>query len=141
MILDAQNKYSDAQVVTGSVASTNVIDHLASPSGLGAGKEMMIFASIIAATLDTGNVTVTLNTSDAEAFGSGVVALASKELTPAEMTVGAKIHIPIPPDYKALRYTRLNFVAGTNSITVDAYLVPQDHQDQYFASKAAVEQI
>ena len=140
MILDKQNQYSDSQVVNAATAvSTNVIDHKATPSGIGAGKEMMIFVNLEA--VSTAAVTtINLQTSDAEAFGTSSN-LVSVTVPVGDMIVGGKIFLPIPPNYKALRYTRIQYVPGTAVFTASAHLVPQDHQDQYYAARAAVTKI
>ena len=141
MMLDKELQYSDSQAVTGTVVSTNVIDHGQTPSGLGAGKEMMIALFLEAQTNATAAITVNVQTSDAEGFGSGVVTLATKVIGTTEIVAGSKFSIPLAPDYKALRYTRIQYVAGASSATISTFLAPQGMQSQWFAAKTAVTSI
>lgn len=140
MILDSQNQYSNSQVVNAATAvSTNVIDHGATPSGIGAGKEMMVFVNLEAVPTAAAT-TINVQTSDTENFAVATT-IATKTVAVGDMVAGGKIHIPLAPDYKALRYTRLQYVPGTAVFTASGYLVPQDHQSQFYAPKAGVESI
>ena len=134
MILDKQNQYSDAQAVTGTVVSTNIIDHLASPSGLEAGEPMGVFLNVPTVDDNTANVTVNVQTSDTDVF-TVATTIATKTIPLAELVAGLKEWIALNPGYKAQRYTRVQFVASTSEFTVDAYFAPLSHQDKFFAVK------
>lgn len=132
MLLDKENQYSYAQVVTGTIISTNIIDHLVPNTGLGAGEPMAVYIAVGPVTNNTANVVVNLQTATDAAFTSPVV-LATKTILAAELVEGAQEYLAINPDFKALRYTRISYTAGASSATINSYLIPQDAQEKYRA--------
>ena len=70
MILDTQLEFSDAQAVTATAVSTNVVD-LSSVRDIGVGEELYIRIGVVVAMTDAGSdstIAVTLETDDAAAF-------------------------------------------------------------------------
>jgi len=137
MILDSFLQFSDAQALTATAASTNVVD-LGGDNNVGIGEPMVVAINLTVAADDTtGDETysVALQTDDNDAFSSAT------ELGTATITrgdaAGSKYYISVPPTESAERYLRLNFTLGgtTPTVTLDAHLIPQSHvqNDVYYA--------
>lgn len=127
MIHDAQNLYSDAQALSATAASTNVIDH-GSDRNIGVGEPLAVAITLdVASDGANGDETYVadLETDTVEGFGSpttiGTVTI------PRGTAAGTPFVIGVPADTTAQRFTRLNFTLGgtTPSVTVTASLVPQ----------------
>lgn len=134
MILDLQNTLSDAQALSATAASTNSID-LGSARQIQEGDAMGILLTVdVAADFTTGDETYTLQvqTDDNSAFSSPTVTQ-SQAIIASQLTLGAKIFIPLSQIALLERYIRLNFVlAGTTpSVTVTAELQPKDMVDEF----------
>ena len=129
MKIDALELLSDGQTLTATGPSTNVYDSI-SDRNIGIGTPLVVAVNVIDAEDDDSDETykATLQTSDAEGFGSGVVSLG--EVTITRGTTGRHI-IGIPKTEASLRYFRLNYTLGgtTPSLTVDAWIAPQDGID------------
>lgn len=152
MILDAQLLLSDAQALTATAISENVID-LSEARSIGNGEPMAVMFSVgVAADQTTGDEDYTFDVK----YASNVGLTAGEELlgrrifesgTPAApaqdadlLVAGFRFYIPIPPTttdederYLGVEYT----LAGTSpTITVDAALVPLSFAEQqnYYAS-------
>ena len=132
MFLDAQNLFSDAQAVTITAVSTNVID-LSQDRNIGIGEPMAVLITIDVAA-DVANADETyqfdLQTDATDAFGSPTV-IASQAFTTAQATtdllVGARVVLPVRKDLSAEEVLRLNYTTTgtTPSVTVTAALLPQ----------------
>lgn len=133
MILDKELQYSDAQAITGTVDSTNVLDHGVSPNGLGAGEPFAVLIAIGPVTANSANVTIDIESDDLEGFGGTIVDIGTKTILAADIVEGARFYIPLEVGFNAKRYTRLEFTAGTSNFVCDAYLIPQSHQDEFYA--------
>lgn len=118
---------SDGQTLTATGASTNVIDTTLDRN-IGIGEALAIAIVATERDDDDGNESykATLQTSNAENFGSGVVSL-------GEVTIDKTgiFSLPVPKDDRTLRYLRVNYTLGgtTPSLTVDAYLTGHDDID------------
>jgi hypothetical protein len=128
MILDAQQKFSDAQALTATAASTNVID-LVSARKLFAGEDLVVVLSVdVAADVADANETYAfaLQTDDNSAFSSPTE-LASRTIAGSLLTLGSKHTIPVPMEKDVEQYIRLNYTLGgtTPSVTVSAFLAPR----------------
>ena len=129
--IDAQALFSDAQAVTSTAVSTNVID-LGGDHNVGIGEPMAVVISLDVATdFTTGDETyvVTLQT------GSTVTPttiIATKEIVGAH-AAGTKFVLSIPADETAEQFLRLNFThAGTSpTATYTAFLIPQNMIQNY----------
>jgi len=138
-ILDAQLAYSDAQALTATAASTNLVDH-GIDGDFGVGVPMVCVLSLdVAADGTTGDETYTvdLEADDNSSFSSAVT-VGSATITRGD-AAGTKYFINVPPSASTERYSRLNFtLAGTTpTATVTARLVPLSFvqaSDQYYAS-------
>ena len=127
MYIDAQQLFSDAQALTATGASTNLID-LGSDRNIGIG-EPMVVAIYLDVAADDGNADETyvaaLETDSDSGFGSAV-SLGSVTITRGD-AAGSRYLIHVPADTTADQYLRLNFTLGgtTPSVTVTAFLAPQ----------------
>lgn len=134
MILDSQHTFSDAQALTVTVASTNVID-LGIDRNVGIGEPMCVIITVdVAADATTGDETYQfdLETDDNVGFASPLILArrivsALPNIPRATMAAGFKLVIPVPNDTTAERFLRLNYTLGgtTPLITVTAQLQPQ----------------
>ncbi len=116
MIIDSRLEFSVNQVLAAAGNSTNVID-LSSDRDIGPGQPMYVVLTVGATV--AADATVTLQTSNAEAFGSPV-ALGSFTV-PASTPAGAKFVLGMP--YTNQRYLRLAYGAA---ITASAFLTSQE---------------
>ncbi|NTZ90462.1 Bbp16 family capsid cement protein [Agrobacterium tumefaciens] len=129
MIFDAQNLFSDAQVITASAPSTNVIDFGASgkPVGaaanirkdLGRGSKVSLRVQMIEAALAAGAATLTveLQTDDNEAFSSPKTVWTSGAIGKASLVAGYVFPIDYLPRGTDERYARLNYTVATGPLT------------------------
>lgn len=128
MILDAQNQYSNAQALTASAASDNLIDHQ-KDRDLGIGEPIALIVTVgVAADGTTGDETysVALQVASDAAFTSPV-SLGSFSI-PRGTAAGSKFVLPVPPDTSFDEFSRVNYTLGgtTPSITVSAFLQPMN---------------
>ena len=126
MILDSLLQFSNAQALTATAVSTNVID-LSSDRDIGIGEPMAAVVTVgVAADYTTTDETYqfTLQTSTDEDFTSPITVVASAAINGDELAAGAKVVLPMGFDNK--QYLRVNYtLAGTTpSVTVDAFLQP-----------------
>lgn len=125
--LDKENLYSDAQALTATAASTNIIDH-GIDRNLGIGEPMVVAISLDVAADDADadeTYVVALQADDNSGFSSATE-VGSATITRGD-AAGKKYYISIPPSGLTERFTRLNFTLGgtSPSVTVTARLVPQ----------------
>lgn len=124
MILDQQNQYSDAQALTATAVSTNVIDH-GSDRDLGIGEPLAVLISVDVALAGTSpTFQATLQTDSVVGFGSAVTVSSTQSFS--ALAIGTRVVIPVPPDTSMNRYSRLNYTLGgtTPTITVTAEMIP-----------------
>lgn len=131
MYIDAYNQFSDAQALTATAASTNVLD-LGADGNVGIGEPMVVRLHLdVAADGTTGDETysVALQADDNSGFSSATE-IGSVTIT-RDDAAGSIYHIPVKPDTTAEQYLRLNYtLAGTTpSVTVTAFLIPQSMID------------
>ena len=139
MFLDVLLMFSDAQALTVTAVSTNVIDQ-GLDRNLGRGEPLGVMITVdVAADVADANETYQfdLETDDNEAFGSATV-LVSRVIGRALLTAGSTHVLPVPLD--AERYLRLNYTLGgsTPLITVTAHLQPWHTIDTYEAHPDAI---
>lgn len=125
MILDSLLKFSDAQALTATADSTNVID-LSNDRDIGKGEPMALVVTVgVAADLTTGDETYQfqLETDDNAAFSSATV-IGDVTVAAANLAAGDKVVIPL--GHSNERYLQARYVLGgtSPSVTVDAYLQP-----------------
>ncbi len=142
MFLDSTLQFSDAQALTVTAVSTNVID-LSLDRDIGKGEPMGVVVTVgVAADYTTMDETYqfTVQTSVDEAFSSPVTVVASAVINGDELPEGVSVVLPI--GHTNLRYLRLNnTLAGTTpAVTIDAFLQPMSMIDgvEDYASGYAV---
>lgn len=128
MYTDALNLFSDAQALTVTADSTNVID-LGVDRNVGQGEPLaVVIQTDVAAdfTTEDEDYTVQIETDSVEAMSSARIIQSRNFVTAnaAELAAGTKIVMALGHDNE--RYIQLSFVlAGTTPTwTVTAYLVP-----------------
>lgn len=127
-IRDRENLYSDAQALTVTAPSTDIIDHGADRD-IGIGEPMVVVLTLDVAADDAdANETyvAALETDDNEGFASPTQ-VGGTATIPRGSVAGSVFYIPVPPDTTFERFSRINFTLGgtTPSVTVTAALVPQ----------------
>lgn len=144
MILDSQNLYSDAQALTATAASTNLIDHGADRN-LGIGEPMALVITIdVAADGTTGDETYSaqLQTDDNSGFSSATSVGGAVSIPRTTAVAGTKYVMAVPPDTTFERYSRVNFtLAGTTpTVTLTAFLQPMSaiQNDGYYADAITI---
>lgn len=125
MILDSLLKFSDAQALTATAASTNVVD-LSNDRVIGIGEPMALVVTVgVAADFTTTDETYQfdLQTDDNEGFSSAT-SIGSVAVPASALTAGDKVVIPL--GHANQQYLRANYTLGgtTPSVTVDAFLQP-----------------
>jgi len=124
MFIDAQHIYSDAQAVTSSAASTNVIDHGAAGD---AGVPLKVYVTVDTAftTSTSATLTVSLYTDSVEAISSPTTLITSQTFAASALTEGAVLlNAYIPAGME--QYTEIYYTVGTGTFTagkVNAQLV------------------
>lgn len=127
MYIDKQLVMSDDQAVTVTAASTNVIDTGSKSSliqtivGKGKGE---VYIKIGTTFLTCTSLKITLQSSDAEAFGSGVSTHAEETILVAAALAGKELYWKLPDSL--LRYVRVYYtVAGSDATAgkVDAAII------------------
>lgn len=126
MYIDAQNLFSDAQALTSTAASTNLID-TGVDGNLGVGEPMAVFLTLDVAA-DAGNAdetySVAVQTDDNSSFSSAAT-LGTITITRGD-AAGTTYSFLLPKATSGERYFRLNYTLGgtSPSVTVTAALVP-----------------
>ncbi len=133
MYIDAQGTFSDAQAVTTSAASTNLIN-LGVDGNLGIGEPMsvVIFLDVLATATNTDETYVaTLQTDALAAFGSpATIGTATINRGAA---AGSRDIIPVPADTTCEEHIRVYFTHGGTSptATYTAFLIPNSMIQNY----------
>lgn len=130
MILDKQAEFSDAQAVTATAISTNVMDLGGDPTlqDIGAGKELYLVVLVDTAATAAGAATVTFSLesdSTADLATSATTHITTTAIGKASLTAGAVVLIQaLPPDdYE--RYLGVRYTVATGPLTAgkfDAFL-------------------
>ena len=125
---DRENQYSGSQTLTATGASTDIIDHGADRN-IGIGEPMVVLVTLdLEAEDGDSNETYTakVETDDNAAFASPATVGEEVTITRGD-AAGTKYAIPIPPDTRMQRFSRVKYTLGgtTPSLTVTARLMPQ----------------
>ena len=116
MIFDNTNKFSSSQAVTVTAASTNVIDLGVSGRDIGLGELVPLWIGVDADFATLTSLTVSVQTDDAENFGSAVTVVSTGAVAVADLVNGYQFAIANIPNNVLGRYIRLNYtVAGTTA--------------------------
>lgn len=129
MIFDKTLQLSDAQAITATAVSTNVIDQGAPGTvknasvplkmDLGKGHRIPFLVQVVEAftAAGAGTLTVQLQVDDNEAFASPKTVAVSATLALADLIAGAQIFLDYLPRGTDERYIRLNYVVATGPMT------------------------
>jgi len=129
MIFDAQNLFSDAQAITATAVSTNVIDFGAAGKPVGAaanlrkdmgrGMKVNLRVQMVEAALAAGAATLTvdLQTDDNEAMASPKTVWTSGPIGKAALVAGYVFPLEWLPRGTDERYARLNYTVATGPLT------------------------
>jgi hypothetical protein len=132
MIFDSTNLFSDAQAITATAVSTNVIDFGATDTpkhavnaitrDVGKGRAVDLFIQSVEdfdSAANDGTLTVTLELDAAEAFGGGAdQSIDLGTFAEADLVAGFRVPIHKLPLTTSLRYARLAYtVAGSGNFT------------------------
>lgn len=126
MIFDSTNLFSDAQAITETAASTNVIDlgetdtpkHAANAitRDMGKGRPIDLRIQVVEDFATLTSLVVGVETDSAEGFGSAVTILSSPAIPVADLKAGYVFPIQWLPRGVASRYVRLYYtVAGSDA--------------------------
>jgi len=124
MFVDRENLFSNAQALTVTAASTDLID-LGQERRLGVGEPMcVVIGCDVAMAGTTPTMIATLQSDDNAGFSSATSVVVSP--TFSSFAAGAKYVLPIPPGVATERYIRVNYTMGGTSptITVTTHLMP-----------------
>ncbi|MDA8178298.1 MAG: hypothetical protein M0T69_01985 [Deltaproteobacteria bacterium] len=127
-IRDAQAQLCSAQAFTVTAISENTYDTGAAGNDIAEGEPLGIGINVtVAAATNDGDETYQFDAvQDADvALGSPTV-LASMVVARADLIVGKRVVLPIPPGVKTERYLGLQLTLGgtTPTITIDAFIAP-----------------
>ncbi|WP_374387080.1 Bbp16 family capsid cement protein [Brevundimonas sp.] len=126
MIFDAQTRFSNAQAVTSTAASTNTIDLLAAgiPYGASAAvaRDQGVFGiplhiQVVESFATLTSLTVSVQTDDNDAFSSATTVIATQAIPAADLTAGYVFNIGEIPLKTRERYLRLNYTVAGSSAT------------------------
>ena len=126
MILDIYGKVSANQQITADAVSTNGIDNgnVTPKRAIGTGEVLGFGVFIKAVGTQTGSAILSAISSAASNLGTPTK-MASINLATADLALGKKWFIPIPPGQPILRYIGVDYdITGTVDFTVDAFLMP-----------------
>lgn len=116
MIFDKTNKFSSSQAVTVTAASTNVIDLGVSGRDIGLGEMVPLWIGVDADFATLTSLTVSVQTDDAENFGSAVTVVSTGAVAVSDLVSGYQFAIANVPNNVLGRYIRLNYaVTGTTA--------------------------
>lgn len=122
MYVDAQQLFSDAQALTVTAVSTNILDH-SQDRNIGIGTPLVVVLSVDVSAAGGGTLTVAIQTDDNAGFASPGTAATTAAIAAATLVAGYIFAIPVPPDVLTERYMRLNYTLATmTGITVTSYL-------------------
>ncbi len=123
MIFDQQTLLSDAQAITASAASTNIIDLGPINAGfsrdIGKGNPIPLRVQVVEAfaAAGAGTLTVTLETDDNAGFASPAVVWTSPALAKGTLVPGYVIVPEYIPRGTKEQFLRLNYTVGTGPMT------------------------
>ena len=131
MIVDAQNRFSDAQALTASAPSVDELD-FGIARDMGKGEPMAVIIIVeVAADTASGNETYQIDVrTDTQAdMGGTPVNIATRIIAGADLTLGSVHVLPLPLSNE--RYLDVNYTLGgtTPSVTLSAYLQPMSMID------------
>lgn len=133
MIFDWEDQVCRNQAFAATAVSGSSIDTFSAGSDLSMGRRMaFVVAPAVSAGAGSTHVLAAIQADD-EALTSNVQVLGQIQVLAADLIKGSKFEIPIPQGSKTKRYLgiRDTITGGTTTVTLDAWLVPQDEIDKY----------
>lgn len=134
-MFDYEDQVCRAQAFTATAVSASSIDMFTAASDFTIGRRMaMLVVPTVAAGAGSTHTLAVIQADDV-ALTTNVEVLGSIVKTAAELTAYSRHEIPIPQGVKTRRYIGLRntIASGTTTVTLDAWLVPQDEIDKYKA--------
>lgn len=139
MLLDAFLQVSDEQAITATAVSTNSVD-LGVSRDIGEGEQLFLIVTIDEAFNTLTSLDLEIITDDAATLASSPVAIESKNVLLANLTLGAKFIVPVPPQigskgerYLGARYTVTGSNPSTGKITA-SFGTGYDDPNKFYAS-------
>jgi len=129
MRFDVENQVCVAQAFTGNATvSDNSIQKGTAAQDISIGRRMAFLCLPVVAQGSGSTMTVEVIQADNAALTSNVQALSSVSVVAAKMQLGDQLEVPIPQGVMTKQFLglRVTLTGGTTTITLDAYLVPQD---------------
>lgn len=134
MRFDIENQVCVAQAFTGAATvSTHSYMKQSAAQDISIGRRMAFLIQVAVAAGAGSTHTFDLIQADDAALTSNVQVLNSISRTAAQLTKGSEHELPIPQGVLTKQYIGIRNTAtgGTTTVTVDAYLVPQDEIAKY----------
>lgn len=119
MIIDKLLQVSDAQAVTATAASTDVIDAGHAGRDIGAGEQLFAVFTVSEAAAAAGAATVVFAVQDSANNSDFVSVVATAPIGKADLVVGKHIVLPLPPGMR--RYVRAHFTVATGPLTAGKF--------------------
>lgn len=121
MYVDAQNLFSDAQAITATAASDNLID-FGSARDIAVGRELYVVIIVDTAFTDAGSdstVAVTIETDDNAAFSSATT-IQTIGTFAALSAAGTRLIARLQPEAGWEQYVRLQYTVANGNLTTGA---------------------
>ena len=134
MRFDAENELSNAQAFTTTAVSTNSYEKQTAAQDLSIGRRMAIMAIVTTAAGAGSTWNFRAVQADNTALSTNKEVLASVQKAAADLGKGAIVEIPFPAGSMSRKHIGLEMVpesGGTETISLSAYLVPQDEIPHY----------
>lgn len=140
MYIDAQAEFSDAQAVTSSAISENVMDLITSGVKLGAGSPIVAEMTVDTLPVSAGSSTlvVTLETSANADLSSSTVLATSDAVPKATLVAGYKMRLTADPTLETKRYLGLRYtvaVANFSAGNFSGYIAPVEQNAQTYVGQ------
>lgn len=120
--IDAQYRFSNAQAITASAASTNIVDLMAARN-LGDGRPLWLVVACVVTMTDAASdstVAVTVETDDNSGFSSATTAQTVGTFA-ATSAAGTRFQVRLQPFTTAERYLRLQYTVANGNLTTGSY--------------------
>lgn len=119
MIIDKFLQVSDAQAVTASAASTDVIDFGQANPNTGMDDRTSMVITVDEAATASGAATVTISVQDSADNSTFADVAVTAAIGKASLTAGAQVVIPMPT--KLRRYCRVYYTVATGPLTAGKF--------------------
>ena len=133
MYVDKLLEFSDAQAVTATARSTNILDSSAVGADIGTGRQLWcIIQCDVAMGGSSPTLDITLETDSVEAMSSATVVSTVAQKT--ALAVGDQSIIPVGPTAERFFSPKYTMGGSSPTVTLTAFLTDQD--PQYWVAKA-----